>query len=59
MHDAPRNTFVKVIPSSTEFVIVHRERQLHMTEIGIEPAFDPLRSEPRFQDLLSRVGVLR
>ena len=34
------------------------ERQLHMTEIGIEPAFDMLRSEPRFQDLAHRIGVL-
>jgi hypothetical protein len=28
-----------------------------MTEIGIEPAFDTLRSEPRFQDLVDRIGV--
>ena len=37
----------------------YQERQLHMTEIGIEPAFDGLRSEPRFQELLRRVAVLR
>ncbi len=36
----------------------YQERQLHMTEIGIEPAFDGLRSEPRFQELLRRVAVL-
>jgi TolB-like protein/DNA-binding winged helix-turn-helix (wHTH) protein/Tfp pilus assembly protein PilF len=35
----------------------YRERQLHMTEIGIEPAFDALRSEPRFKSLLSQVGL--
>ncbi|HJZ64899.1 MAG TPA: winged helix-turn-helix domain-containing protein [Candidatus Acidoferrum sp.] len=37
----------------------YRERQLHMTEIGIEPTFDALRPEPQFQDLLRRVGVQR
>jgi hypothetical protein len=37
----------------------YQERQLHMTEIGIEPAFDALRSEPRFHDLLHHVGLLR
>jgi len=35
------------------------ERQLHMTEIGIEPTFDALKPEPRFQDLLRRIGVPR
>jgi len=35
----------------------YKERQLHMTEIGIEPAFDTLRSEPRFHDLLHHVGL--
>jgi TolB-like protein/DNA-binding winged helix-turn-helix (wHTH) protein/Tfp pilus assembly protein PilF len=37
----------------------YTERQLHMTEIGIEPAFDALRPEPRFQDLVRRIGVQR
>lgn len=36
----------------------YKDRQLHMTEIGVEPTFDVLRSEPRFQNLLYRVGVL-
>jgi len=34
-------------------------RELAMTEIGIEPAFDPLRGEARFQDLLRRVGLAK
>ena len=33
------------------------QRQLAMTEIAIEPAFDPLRSDARFVTLLRRVGV--
>ena len=36
----------------------YEERQLHMTEIGVEPAFDELRSEPRFKKLLQEVGLL-
>ncbi|WP_425387789.1 hypothetical protein [Edaphobacter aggregans] len=35
----------------------YKERQLHMTEIAIEPTFDTLRSEPRFQTLLHQVGL--
>jgi hypothetical protein len=33
------------------------QRQLAMTEIAIEPAFDPLRSNARFVTMLRRVGV--
>jgi TolB-like protein/DNA-binding winged helix-turn-helix (wHTH) protein len=33
------------------------EHVLAMTEIGVEPAFDPLRREARFQRLLRRVGL--
>ena len=36
----------------------YEERLLHMTEIGVEPAFDELRSEPRFKKLLQKVGLL-
>jgi TolB-like protein/DNA-binding winged helix-turn-helix (wHTH) protein len=35
------------------------QHQLALTEIAIEPAFDPLRSDARFLNLLRRVGVGR
>lgn len=35
----------------------YEQRSLAMTEIAIEPAFDPLRAELRFQNLLRRVGL--
>ena len=37
----------------------YAERQLAMTEIAIEPAFDPLRSDARFVALVRRVGLGR
>ncbi|MGB8496237.1 MAG: winged helix-turn-helix domain-containing protein [Candidatus Acidiferrum sp.] len=33
------------------------QRSLSMTELAIEPSFDPLRKDPRFQALLRRVGL--
>ena len=35
----------------------YEQHSLAMTEIAIEPAFDSIRSEPRFQDLLRPVRL--
>jgi TolB-like protein/DNA-binding winged helix-turn-helix (wHTH) protein/Tfp pilus assembly protein PilF len=35
----------------------YTERQLSLTEVAVEPAFDSLRSNERFQALLRRMGV--
>ena len=35
----------------------YEQRSLSMTELAIEPSFDPIRSDPRFQTLLRRVGL--
>jgi len=34
-----------------------QERDDIMINLKVEPAFDPLRGEPRFQDIVRRVGI--
>jgi tetratricopeptide (TPR) repeat protein len=37
--------------------IAYSERDEELTNLAIEPQFDPLRSDPRFSDLVRRVGI--
>jgi TolB-like protein/DNA-binding winged helix-turn-helix (wHTH) protein/Flp pilus assembly protein TadD len=42
-----------------ELLTAYDERDLAMTEIAVEPAFDALRGDPEFSALVNRVGLLR
>ncbi len=35
----------------------YQERDSLLVFLHLEPGFDPIRSDPRFQDLVRRVGV--
>jgi TolB-like protein/Flp pilus assembly protein TadD len=37
----------------------YQNHSISLTTLKVEPAFDPLRGEPRFQDLLRRIGLAK
>jgi len=38
-----------------DLVNVYEQREIWMTYLRVEPRLDPIRDDPRFQDLLQRV----
>jgi hypothetical protein len=54
----PKNTKIRPgHPSVTWLEKAYGEHNDRLIYLGIEPLADPLRAEPRFRDLRSRVGL--